>query len=336
MVAFIHVAMEKGHIRDLPKFKDLIVDLPEVLECYSVTGDFDYVIKVIARDLKSLSQFLMDTLMRLPGVTACAPASAWMRSSARARCRCRSDGAGPSEAGAARANEMLDQPSATTAGNVSLGSNRASRKGDGSRPAGPWTRRGHVRGAPCCWWEPLLALALAGVARAQQDPAIPAFKSVDSMEARVQGCATCHGQGGQGTSNDYFPRIAGKPAAYLYNQLVAFRDGKRVYPPMNYLVAYLPDAYLSEIAEHFAKQRPAFAAQAADHRAGCGRLARRHHRHLGRCQQADPRLHHVATAPASPAWSRASRASRACARRTSSRSSRAGAPATGRPPSPIA
>ena len=78
------------------------------------------------------------------------------------------------------------------------------------------------------------------------------------MEARIQGCATCHGQGGQGTSNAYFPRIAGKPAAYLYNQLVAFRDGKRVYPPMNYLVAYLPDAYLREIAEYFAKERPAF------------------------------------------------------------------------------
>jgi len=68
VVAFIHVAMEKGHIRDLKKFTDVIVDLPEILECYSVTGDFDYVIKVIARDLKSLSRFLMDKLMRLPGV----------------------------------------------------------------------------------------------------------------------------------------------------------------------------------------------------------------------------------------------------------------------------
>ncbi|WKB53393.1 Lrp/AsnC family transcriptional regulator [Eleftheria terrae] len=69
VVAFIHVSMEKGHIRELPKFKDLIADLPQVLECYSVTGDFDYVIKVIERDLKSLSTFLMDTLMQLPGVT---------------------------------------------------------------------------------------------------------------------------------------------------------------------------------------------------------------------------------------------------------------------------
>src|SRR5213076_197022 len=92
-----------------------------------------------------------------------------------------------------------------------------------------------------------------------QNEAVPAFKSLDSMEARVQGCVTCHGQSGQGTLSGAFPRIAGKPAGYLYNQLVAFRDGTRRYPPMNYLVAYLPDAYLREIAEYYAKQRPPFA-----------------------------------------------------------------------------
>jgi cytochrome c553 len=109
----------------------------------------------------------------------------------------------------------------------------------------------------------LVAAALLGAwprVMAQSD-AVPAFKQVDSLEARVQGCVTCHGQSGQGTSNGYYPRIAGKPAGYLYNQLVAFRDGQRKYPPMNYLVAYLPDAYLREIAEHFAKQRPPFAAK---------------------------------------------------------------------------
>jgi cytochrome c553 len=79
------------------------------------------------------------------------------------------------------------------------------------------------------------------------------------MEARVQGCVTCHGQSGQGTSNGYYPRIAGKPAGYLFNQLVAFRDGTRKYPPMNYLLAYLPESYLREMAEHFAKLRPPFA-----------------------------------------------------------------------------
>lgn len=110
------------------------------------------------------------------------------------------------------------------------------------------------------WIQFVAALALSPSALAQDD-AIPAFKQLDTMEARVQGCVTCHGQSGQGTNNGYFPRIAGKPASYLYNQLVAFRDGTRKYPPMNYLVAYLPDSYLREIAEHYARQRPPFAAR---------------------------------------------------------------------------
>ncbi len=105
----------------------------------------------------------------------------------------------------------------------------------------------------------LLATSLAFAPALAQQEAVPAFKTVDSIEARVQGCVTCHGQDGQGTNNGYFPRIAGKPAGYLYNQLVAFRNGTRKYPPMNYLVAYLPDAYLHEIADYFARQRPAFA-----------------------------------------------------------------------------
>src|SRR3954470_24014261 len=104
------------------------------------------------------------------------------------------------------------------------------------------------------------SMLVASVCFAQSD-AVPAFKEVDSIEARVQGCVTCHGQSGQGTNNGYFPRIAGKPAGYLYNQLVAFRDGTRRYPPMNYLVAYMPDPYLREIAEHFSRQRPPFAAK---------------------------------------------------------------------------
>lgn len=70
VVAFVHLSMEKGHIQELPDFKGLIADLAQVQECYSVTGDFDYVLKVIERDLQSLSRFLMDTLMRLPGVTS--------------------------------------------------------------------------------------------------------------------------------------------------------------------------------------------------------------------------------------------------------------------------
>lgn len=63
-----------------------------------------------------------------------------------------------------------------------------------------------------------------------------AERAPDAMAARVLACASCHGDKGQGTNDDYFPRLAGKPAGYLYNQLVAFRDGRRKYPPTNYLL----------------------------------------------------------------------------------------------------
>lgn len=84
----------------------------------------------------------------------------------------------------------------------------------------------------------------------------PAEQAPETMEARVMACAPCHGAMGEGTNNAYFPRLAGKPAGYLANQLLAFHTGRRHYPPMNYLLAYLPEDYLKKIAEYFAAQRP--------------------------------------------------------------------------------
>lgn len=101
----------------------------------------------------------------------------------------------------------------------------------------------------------------ASVPASADDAAKPDFRDVESIDARVQGCVTCHGQNGQGTNSGYYPRISGKPAGYLFNQLKAFRNGTRKYPPMNYLVAYLPESYLHEIAEHFSGLRPPFAAR---------------------------------------------------------------------------
>ncbi len=49
VTAFIHVTMERGHIRDLSKFKGLVAELAQIQECFSVTGDIDYVLKVVAK-----------------------------------------------------------------------------------------------------------------------------------------------------------------------------------------------------------------------------------------------------------------------------------------------
>jgi cytochrome c553 len=87
---------------------------------------------------------------------------------------------------------------------------------------------------------------------ARAAPTVP-----DTLDQRLVACTSCHSrtdaQGEPGTDS-YFPRIAGKPAGYLYNQLVNFREGRRQYPLMTWMVEHLPDAYLHEIADFFSSQ----------------------------------------------------------------------------------
>jgi cytochrome c553 len=91
-----------------------------------------------------------------------------------------------------------------------------------------------------------LLLALAGVPLF----ANPVFE--DTMAQRVLACSACHGKEGRAGPDGFYPRIAGKPAGYLYNQLLNFRDGRRHYGLMAQLLDPLSDAYLLEIARHFA------------------------------------------------------------------------------------
>jgi cytochrome c553 len=76
----------------------------------------------------------------------------------------------------------------------------------------------------------------------------------NTMGARTAACIACHGQQGRAGSDGYYPRLAGKPREYLYHQLLNFRDGRRQYRPMAYLLHDLPDAYLREIAGYFSDQ----------------------------------------------------------------------------------
>jgi cytochrome c553 len=95
---------------------------------------------------------------------------------------------------------------------------------------------------------PFLALLACCATSAAAQPSNPP----DTMAQRMQACVACHGKEGRATNAGYFPRIAGKPAGYLYNQLVNFRDGKRKNGTMAYLLDQMSDAYLHEIAAYFA------------------------------------------------------------------------------------
>ena len=73
----------------------------------------------------------------------------------------------------------------------------------------------------------LPAIAMACFAALSSAAADDASQPPDTMAARVEACTPCHGDKGQGTTDVYFPRLAGKPEGYLYNQLLAFRNGRR-------------------------------------------------------------------------------------------------------------
>ncbi len=103
-----------------------------------------------------------------------------------------------------------------------------------------------------CW------LSLCAVSAQAQTVTASAKPAENSMAQRMQACTTCHGAGATAqvvrTQNEaYFPRIAGKPAGYLYNQLLNFRDGRRHYGLMVGMVEHLSDGYLMEMANYFSQ-----------------------------------------------------------------------------------
>lgn len=92
---------------------------------------------------------------------------------------------------------------------------------------------------------------------------VTAQETIDLKE-RLAACAVCHGDHGQGAKGaEYYPHLAGKPAGYLLQQMQGFRDGRRHYPQMIYLMQFMDDAYLTQIANWYAAQ-PAHAERAAD------------------------------------------------------------------------
>jgi DNA-binding Lrp family transcriptional regulator len=67
---FIQVSLERQVVADLMAFEEAILSRPEVMECYLMTGDADYLLRVVAKDLETYQQFLLDHLTQIPGVAS--------------------------------------------------------------------------------------------------------------------------------------------------------------------------------------------------------------------------------------------------------------------------
>ena len=66
VMAHVNVSLEKHGDNPVQAFRTAIHEYPEVLECHAVSGDADYVLRVVAEDLKAFSNFLMHRLLALP------------------------------------------------------------------------------------------------------------------------------------------------------------------------------------------------------------------------------------------------------------------------------
>jgi Lrp/AsnC family transcriptional regulator, leucine-responsive regulatory protein len=65
---FIHVSLEKQVVDALARFESAIAERPEVMECYLMTGDADYLLRVLVPDIQALERFILDHLTKIPGV----------------------------------------------------------------------------------------------------------------------------------------------------------------------------------------------------------------------------------------------------------------------------
>lgn len=67
---FIHITLEKQIESALQIFEENVSQYPEVMECYLMTGDADYLLRVVVADLETYQRFLMERLTKIPSVAS--------------------------------------------------------------------------------------------------------------------------------------------------------------------------------------------------------------------------------------------------------------------------
>ncbi|GAB2525764.1 Lrp/AsnC family transcriptional regulator [Microbulbifer agarilyticus] len=68
VVAFVQVSINQNNEAEFDGFKAAVQAHPLILECYSLSGQYDHLMKVVARNNKELSQFILKTLRGFPEI----------------------------------------------------------------------------------------------------------------------------------------------------------------------------------------------------------------------------------------------------------------------------
>jgi Lrp/AsnC family leucine-responsive transcriptional regulator len=70
LTAFVQIDFANHTGEQVSQFEDAIQSIPEILSCHNISGDSDYMLHVLARDLDSYGNFVAQVLRKLPGVKA--------------------------------------------------------------------------------------------------------------------------------------------------------------------------------------------------------------------------------------------------------------------------
>jgi len=65
---FVHIGLHREEESELTAFEEAVKNIPEVMECFLMTGEFDYLLRVVVSDMADFERLHRDSLTRLPGV----------------------------------------------------------------------------------------------------------------------------------------------------------------------------------------------------------------------------------------------------------------------------
>jgi Lrp/AsnC family transcriptional regulator len=68
VTVFANIKLSAHGRRSLNEFEEAIAVFPEVIECYTMSGDIDFLLRIVARDIEAYERFLRETLVQMPSV----------------------------------------------------------------------------------------------------------------------------------------------------------------------------------------------------------------------------------------------------------------------------
>ena len=66
---FVNVSLKRHQDNALTRFEESVQDIPEIVECYTVSGETDFLLRVVVADVRAYEHLLKETLVHLPEVS---------------------------------------------------------------------------------------------------------------------------------------------------------------------------------------------------------------------------------------------------------------------------